>query len=175
MPQRQMDWLKRKVRDKGEAVSFKDLKRIRDDKFNPPPPPANSFAEADRIWEECKARAITQGKCPRCLGEGIKRNGDFCQCAEGEAERAAETKREEERRKQRSVLRPPSIGGFGVNLEVLHPTEVGKQRKRAAKPTGKDWADTTPTLERLQCLLQKNASQWSVVDKVSRFDQKKHA
>lgn len=165
-PERQMHWLEdeayRRCTEPPTAVEMEAwlLERI-----DPPSPQGNSFA----AWDRARERWRNEATCKGCFDSGklpADENGqrDFCTCAAGEERRReeAQTLARDPAKPvaRRPEARPPSFR-FDENGEV-HPPH---QRKRQGKPTGKGWANLTPTFERFQGLLAKDPNQWSAEDK----------
>jgi hypothetical protein len=173
-PEEQMRWLVRKVRDKGEVVSLKELRRMLLDKFDPAPPSGDTFEALDHKIEEWKA----ESNCKLCADSGkllprerirLRAPDEFCICARGQARREYEARLEEERRNQPGTRRPPARPEslrFDQNLGVHHPGR--KLSKRPHKRIRKDWADLTPTVEQFQSLWAKDSSQWSAEEREFR-------
>jgi hypothetical protein len=180
IPEEQMRWLVRKVRDRGEAVSLKELRRMLLDKFDPASPSGDTFEALDDKIEEWKA----ESNCKLCVDSGkllprerirLRAPDEFCICAIGQAKREYEARLEEERQKQpvtrRPLARPESLR-FDVNLCVHHP---GRKRPDGLdKPIAKDWGDLAPMVEQFQSLMTKDPRQWSAEERefLRRHDKK---
>jgi hypothetical protein len=164
-PERQMQWLEEEAyRRCKEPPTAVEMEAWLLERFHPPPPLDNSFAAYDRARERWRDEAT----CKRCFDCGklpADENGlrDLCTCTAGEEARREEAQiRARDPAKpvtQRPEVRPPSFR-FDEYGGVHRP----HQRKRQGKPTGKDWANLTPTIERFQSLLAKEPNQWSAED-----------